>query len=482
MKIHGKRGPAGVLALVWAGLVALLWAGCMLGPDFQKPEDLSPDRYRFSEAQPEGAVDLRWWSLFDDPALETLVTVALRDNKDVRIAASRIEEARASLGFTRADLFPRLDLEAGAARGNFGGGRLSGSTGNNFFIAPTLSWEADFWGKFRRANEAARAELMASAYGLRTVQIGLIADVASAYFRLLDFHQRLEISRSTLVSREESLDIIQKRFDAGVIPEIDLNQAQIQKEIAAAAIPANQRLIARAEHTLSLLLARFPGEIVGGPALHEQTVPPDIPVGLPASLLERRPDVLQAMHLYEAQNARIGVAVAQRLPAISLTGALGGASTELSNVTVEGLAWSIGANLVGPLYNFGKNKQRVEIERARTEQALRAYERAALTAFREVADALNAIQTYREQVRAVERRLLAAQNAEALAKLRYDKGVTSYLEVLETERLLFDVALELSQVRQQYLNAYVALYKALGGGWLSEEEREAEQPPAPSEP
>jgi multidrug efflux system outer membrane protein len=464
-----------ILAWIAVFLFAACLVGCMLGPDFQKPAVETPDQFRFAEPETDEAVNLKWWELFNDPVLASLVTTALRENKDVLIAASRVEEARASLGFTRADMYPTLDLQAGAGRGNFAGGRMSDSSDNNFFIAPTMNWELDFWGKFRRSNEAARAELVASAYSMRTVQISLISEVVSTYFLLLDLHQRLDISRYTLESRIGTLDIIQQRFDKGIVPELDVNQAQIQKEIAAGAIPLYQRLIAQTENTLSILLGGIPREIQTGVALYKQQEPPDIPAGLPSSLLERRPDILVAQYILKSQTERIGVAEALRLPAISLTGSAGAASTELANMTVEGFAWSIGANLVGPLYQFGKNKKRVEIQKARTEQALYRYENTVLIAFREVADALNEIETFKKQIASVTRQYEAAKSADDLAKLRYDKGFSDYLLVLETERTLFDVGLALSELTQQYYNAYVRLYKALGGGWLSREEMQQAQ-------
>lgn len=441
----------------------------MVGPDFQNPQMETPDRYRFAEAEAGAAVDLKWWELFDDPVLENLVVTALRANRDVLLAAGRVEEARASLGFTRADMYPALDLQAGAGRGDFTGGRKSSSTDNNFFIAPTLSWEIDFWGKFRRSTESARADLAASEYAMRTVQVSLISEVVSTYFLLLDLHMRQQISRRTLESRIQTLDIIQQRFDKGIVPKLNVNQAQIQKESAASAIPLYERLIAQTEHTLSLLLGGYPRGIDVGTSLYEQNEPPHIPAGLPSSLLERRPDILAAQQALKAQTERIGVAEALRLPAVSLTGSAGAASTELSNMTVEGFAWSIGANLVGPLYNFGKNKKRVEIERARTEQALYQYENTVLIAFREVADALNEIRTYRDQIASVKRRYTAAKSADTLAKLRYDKGFSDFLLVLDTERTLFSVELELSELTQAYYNSYVRLYKALGGGWITRE-------------
>jgi multidrug efflux system outer membrane protein len=268
----------------------------------------------------------------------------------------------------------------------------------------------------------------------------------------------------------DSLDIIQQRFDQGIIPEIDVNQAQIQKEIAAASIPLYGRLIAQNENALSTLLGQLPKEIQKGRPLARQAIPPDIPTGLPSALLNRRPDIAEAMAVLEAQNAQIGVAEALRYPSISLTGLLGAASSELSSVTSEGGIWSVGGGLFGPIYNFGKNIRRVEIEEERTQQALYAYENTVLTAFKEVEDALIEIETYREQVAAVTRQRDAAKNANDLARERYDQGVTSYLEFLDAERTLFSAELELSELRQRYLTAYVKLYKALGGGWITKAE------------
>ena len=455
--------------------VSLLLSGCAVGPDFKQPVVETPDRFRFADGQAAAKVNLKWWELFNDPFLVPLVIRALNNNKDLLIAASRVEEARASMGFTKADQYPRLDMGADAARGTLAGRTKTDSTNNNFFIAPVLGWEIDFWGKYRRSTEAARAELMASEYSMRAVQISLISEVVSTYFILLDFQQRLALSRQTLDSRIEGLDIIEKRFAYGIIPEIDVNQAQIQKEIAAAAVPVFERSIHKAENTLSILLGKLPREIKSGIPIYKQTTPPDIPVGLPSSLLDRRLDILRAESLLEAQNARIGVAVALRLPAISLTGILGAASDELSVLTSGGAAWSVSGSLFGPIFNFNKDKMRVEIEKERTKQALYNYENTVLIAFNEVENALDEVQTYRKQVSALGWQFKAARNADALSKLRYDKGVTSYLEVLDSERTLFSAGLEFSEVKQQFYNAYVKLYNSLGGGWISREEMEQAQ-------
>jgi multidrug efflux system outer membrane protein len=457
---------------IGVGLVALaalfLSSGCAVGPDFTPPVVETPENYRFEKVPAEAMINLKWWELFEDPVLCSLVKQALENNRDLKMAADRVEQARAYLGYTRADEYPAINIQAGAGTGNLSGGTRSATRNSYAYAAPALSWELDFWGKFRRATESARAQLMASEYALRTVQIGLISEVVGTYYLLLDYHQRANISRETLKSREESLNIIQKRFDRGIIPELDVNQAQIQKEIAAAAIPQYERAVATTENALSILLGTLPEPIRTGKGLTLETPPPEVPIGLPSNLLERRPDVVQAMYLLEAQTAKIGVAEAMRLPAISLTGMLGLASSELSGITSEGGAWSVGGGLVGPIFEFYKNIRRVEIEEAKTKEALHFYENTVLTAFREVEDALVEIHTYKHEMEAVGRKESAARNANRLAQLRYDKGVSSYLEVLETERALFSAQLELSELEQQHLNGYVKLYKALGGGWITE--------------
>ncbi|MBC8176599.1 MAG: efflux transporter outer membrane subunit [Deltaproteobacteria bacterium] len=455
-------------------LVFLIISGCAVGPDFKPPVVETPKNYRFEKVPVETMINLKWWELFNDPMLYSLVSQALENNKDLRIAAARVEQARAGLGFTQADQYPSITIQGGVGTGNFSGGARSDTRNYNYYVAPALSWELDFWGKFRRATESAKAELMASEYAHRTVQIGLISEVVGSYYVLLDFHQRVKISKDTLESRQESLIIIQKRFDRGIIPELDVNQAQIQKEIAAAAIPEYERSVSKTENVLSILLGKLPGAIKTGQDLNLETVPPEIPVGLPSNILERRPDIIQAMYVLEAQTANIGVAEAMRFPAISLTGLLGLATSQLGGITSQGGAWSVNGGLFGPIFEFYKNVRRVQIEEAKTKEALYSYENTVLTAFKEVEDALIEIDTYKKQMAAVKRKEKAAKNAYRLAKLRYDKGVSTYLEVLETERSLFSAELELSRLKQQYLNGYVKLYKALGGGWITEKDMNKE--------
>jgi len=453
------------------GLLMFL-TGCAVGPDYQKPEVETPESYRLETEPVDQVVNLKWWELFDDPALYELVTTALENNRDLKIAASRVLQARAALGFSRADRYPSLDVAAQASTGNIitATGDKTADTVTQSYIAFPLSYEIDFWGKFWRATEAARAELLASEYGLKAVQISLIADVVGAYYQLLDFHQRLAVSQKTLESREKSLDIIQQRFDKGIIPEIDVNQSQVQKKIAAASIPLFERNIALTENALSILIGELPEAVKIGKELTSQTAPPEIPTGLPSSLVERRPDIAQAERLLKAQTEQIGIAVAARIPSFTLTGLVGGATNELAGISTDGEVWRVQGEMLGPVFNFGKNARRVDIEREKTQQALFQYENTVLTAFREVEDALVEIETYRNQIAAVSRQRDAAANANRLSKKRYDQGVTSFLEVLETERQLFNAELELSDLMRQYLNAYVSLYKALGGGWVSKSE------------
>jgi len=459
-----------IIIILTLGIIVYL-SGCKLGPDFQRPDYAGPETFRFDSSSVDTIVNLRWWDLFQDDLLDTLIKMALENNKDIMVAAARIDAARANLGYTKADQWPSFGFQLGASTGNSVQGYATlPDVSNNFFAFPEMNWEVGFWGKYRRLNESAKATLLSSEYALRTVQMSLISSVASTYFTLLDNIAKQEISINTLAARDSSLAIIQARYDYGVVAEIDLNQAQIQRAISAVAIPVYTRAIAFNQNTLSILLGRYPDSIPIGQRLIDQIEPPDVPIGIPSQILQRRPDVMQAEADYAAQNARIGAAQAMRWPSLNITGLLGVATSDLSSLTTAGLGWSVGGTLLGPIFQFGKNKRRVEIERANTIAALNNYEGVALQAFREVEDALIAIQTLRVELVAQEQRNAAAMNAEYLSNERYDKGQTSYLEVLESQRQSFEAQLSYSQTRRDLLGAHVGLYKALGGGWLSPEE------------
>ncbi|MDH3788701.1 MAG: efflux transporter outer membrane subunit [Xanthomonadales bacterium] len=452
--------------------VALL-AACAMGPDYERPEVPVPEGYQVSAIPGESFANMAWWEIFDDQELIDLIETALVNNKQLAIAMARIEEARATLGFTRAEQFPLLDGQAGASRGNtIPGQNVPGSINEQFILAANLSYEVDLWGKLRRSTEAARAELMATVQARNVVTITLISDVASLYLLLLDLDARIEISRRTEATREDSLGIIQARFDKGIVPLIDVNQAEIELGDARAESAQLVRQRGLAENSLRVLLGRNPGPITRTSEGVESTLDlPEIPAGLPSELLERRPDIRQASQELAAQTARIGVAEALRFPSLSLTGSLGLASDDLSGfLSSDNKVWGISANLFGPILDAGRNKARVEAEIARTEQLISNYQLTVLTAFQEVEDALIEIQTFRDEAEAREAQVTSAQSAAMLSRARYDGGVTSYLEVLESERSLFRTELQASQARREQIVAIVSLYKALGGGWATAEE------------
>jgi multidrug efflux system outer membrane protein len=448
--------------LIIAGILCM--SGCTLGPDFERPEVIQPAEYRQPTESGESIANLAWWEVFNDERLNELIEMALANNKDLSIVVSRIEEARARYGFVRADQFPVVGAQAGASRGNtlFPGAGIS----DNFVAAGSLSYEVDLFGKLRRSTESARASLLATEEARRAVMISLIADVANAYLLLLDVDARLEIARRTFETRKESLEIINARFEQGTVPMIDVNQAEIEQADAAAQMAFLERSVAQTENLLNVLLGQNPGPVARGGG-RQQLVPPQVPAGLPSELLERRPDIRQAEQLLAAQTAQIGVAEALRWPSLGLTGTLGMASSDLSKLTDgNSKIWDIGGNLLAPIFNAGQNKRRVEIERARTEQALQGYELIVLQAFREVEDSLVAIRTLADETHARQRQVTAARSASMLSKARYDGGVTSYLEVLESDRSLFRAELAESAIRREQLGAFVGLYKALGGGWF----------------
>lgn len=459
-------------SLIYLILFLLGFTSCKVGPNYIRPEHQSPDAFRFSQSTADSVLNLKWWELFANDELTGLINRALVNNQDVLIAASRIEEARANVGYNKADQYPQIGYNGSAARGlsNIPGSGVQGPF-NDFSASAQLAWELDFWGKYRRATEAARAELLATEYAHRVVQLGIISETTRLYFLLLDYHARLDISVKTLESRKESLRIIGERFDKGIVPELDLNQAQIQEAIAQAAVPTYQRLVAQTENALSLIIGENPKAITLNQSLSDQLHIPEIPDGIPSVILERRPDVLQAEQQLAAQTARIGVAQAMRFPSISLTGMLGAASNDLTTLTSGDAAiWSLGGGIFGPIFNFGKNKRRVEIERERMKQDSLYYTQTVINAFREVEDALIEVSTLEMETQARQKQMKAAQNAALLSFDRYNGGVTSYLEVLDSERSQFNAELSASETFQRYLNAYINLYNALGGGWITKEE------------
>ncbi len=453
-------------------VLILLVQSCAVGPNYRTPETKSKTAFRYAVAS-DSIINLRWWEIFNDPTLDTLIVTALRENKNLLIAASRVEQSRANVSFTKADLGPKFGVTASANRGDYVQGGLHLNNPNTSFASSAVvNWEIDFWGKYRRSTEAAKADLLSSFYGKRALEIALISEVATNYFRMLDFRARLDIAESTLSLRDSTLGIIQARFDEGYTNIIDVNQAQIQKAITEVSVPQFKRQIAFAEHNLSVLLGKTPDSLPTKKNLTDYELPKSIPSGIPSEILQRRPDVLQAAQIYRAQNAIIGVAQAQRFPSISLTGLVGLGSNDLSNLVSNGLGWSVGGNLTAPLFEWGKNKTRVEIEREKTKQALYSYENIVLNALLEVDNSLIELSTLKEELVANESMLVAASNASYLSRQRYYQGVTSYLEVIENQRQEYDARLQYAANYQQLLSSYVNLYKSLGGGWISKDEIE----------
>ena len=453
-------------------VIALMFlaGSCMVGPNFQKVEVNSPETYRGTD-QTADTLELPLYpEVFKDTVLLALIDSALKNNYDAQMALSRINESRAYLGMAKADLYPSITVGGNAAFGNTLGAFPTGlDAAGSFSAAANINWELVFWGKYRRATEAARADLMASEYGYRALQLSLITQVANAYYDLLDYRKRLIIAQRTLETRSEFLRIISERFDKGIVPEIDLNQAQIQEAYAAASIPVYRRSIAFTENALSVLIGENPQDIISAYSIDDLEIPENIPVGMPSQLLERRPDIFEAEQVFKAQNARIGVAQAMRFPSISLTGLFGLASADLSAFNAgDAVMGSVGAGLFGPVFQFGKNKRRVEAERERTEQMRLNYEKAVISAFRETEDALVNIKTIEEEMTYIEKQVAASENAAKLSRQRYDGGITSYLEVLDAERTLFEIELYHTDLQKRRLSAYTELYKVLGGGWTDD--------------
>ncbi|MCR9181622.1 MAG: efflux transporter outer membrane subunit [Flavobacteriaceae bacterium] len=452
-------------------------AGCKAGKNYKGTEIKVPNHFYYeNESLPEtnnintndlskdAISDLNFFSFFQDTVLDSLIQKSLIYNQDLNIAAETVLQAQDGLLVQRAAMLPAIGADAGASRGNFQGVLLP-QTQNNFYATAFASWELDFWGKYRRLNEAAKARIVQSEEGYRATKLSLVTAVATNYFLLLDYNNRLEISERNLALRDSVLNIIEQRFDKGIVAEIDVNQAQIKRAVAAEAIPLWKRLIAKTEHRLSLLTGSNPGRIVTQTKLLDIEKNIKIPLGLPSELLLRRPDVVAAEQNLIAQNALTGASKANLLPNISLTGLLGVASSELSTLADGPLAWNVGGSFLTPLFNSGRLRRQVNIEESKTQQALLNYERTVLEAFRSVEDALIEISTLKEQLIARQDRLAASLNAQYLSGERYDKGVTSYLEYLESQRQAFESELNFTETLRELLNAYVNLYRVLGGGW-----------------
>jgi multidrug efflux system outer membrane protein len=459
--------------------VVCISTGCTVGPNYQRPSLATPQAFRAPDPLPAGQAgsfaDLKWFEVFKDEQLQTLIRRALEKNYDLRDAVARVEEARAALGITRSDQFPNF-----GAGGSVDINRLSrdGATplppqflpsqNRNFGTAALqlLSFEVDLWGKLRRATEAARAGLLSADENRKAVVTTLVSDVATDYLTLRELDYDLDISKRTLQTREESLELTKSREAGGVSTELDLRQAEQLVYTASETIPDIQRQIEQTENQISLLLGESPKEVLRGRSLTEQQLPPEVPAGLPSGLLERRPDIKAAEQDLVAANAQIGVARAAYFPTLSLSGALGGASTQLSSLFSGPAAiWSLTPQVTQPIFTAGRLKSGVKLAEAEHERALIHYEKTIQTAFTETSDALIAHQRFRESRTRQEALEQTLEDRLRLAYLRYHGGVDNQLNALDADRDLFQAQLDLSHLRLEESLSVVQLYKALGGGW-----------------
>jgi multidrug efflux system outer membrane protein len=459
--------------LAGLSLTLLLSAGCAVGPNYKRPSVDVPGMYRGTTPQdaaqpaPESLGDQKWWEVFQDRQLQDLIHTALQHNYDVRIAATRILEAQAQLGITRADQLPTISGGASAVNER--------NPRTKFFpeyetsanqVDVSLAWELDFWGKYRRATESARASLLATQWAREAIVNTLVSDVATAYFQLRSLDLQLEISRQTLASRQDSLQLTQTLANGGATAMLDVRQAEQLVFTAAETIPDLERQIEQQENFLSTLLGNNPGPIARGMTLTEQPHVPEIPAGLPSSLLERRPDIREAEAQLMAANAQIGVAKAAYFPQINLTASAGYQSSALTSLfTGPAGLWSFGGSLVQPIFTGGRIRSNVRFTEARQQEALLTYRQTIQQAFRGVSDSLVEYRKDREFREYQQQLALSAQDAAQLSEMRYRGGAASYLEVLTNETNYFDAQLGLAQAQLNELAGLVRIYRNLGGGW-----------------
>jgi outer membrane protein, multidrug efflux system len=452
---------------VGAPLLALvvIAAGCTVGPDYKRPAVNVPSTHYHAEPeQAAGTASLageKWWALFQDPELQSLIRAALQNNYDVQKAASRILQARAQVGITRADQFPRV----GAGPG-FSTQRLPSFTFSYFQLEALFSWDVDFWGKYRRTTEAARANLLASEWNRRTIIDTLISNLAIAYFQMRELDLELAISKETVASRRESLALTETLANGGAAALVDVRQAEQLVETAAETIPDAERQIGLQEDLISTLTGENPHAIRRGLPLTDQPAPPEVPSGLPSQLLERRPDIRAAEEQLAAATANIGVARAAFFPSLPLTGGAGILSTNFSALfSGPGAGWNFSAPLTQPIFEAGRLRAALQLSEAQQQESLLTYQQTIQNAFREVSDALIEYRKYREFRDHQERLTAAAQDAARLSDLRYRAGATSYLEVLTSQTNWFSAQLNLARARLNERLSFVQLYTALGGGW-----------------
>ncbi|WP_206997085.1 efflux transporter outer membrane subunit [Trinickia mobilis] len=469
--------------LLLAGL-----SGCLLGPDYVRPKVDVPPSYRFEYKDAADVANTLWWEQFQDPVLNELIETALANNLDVKAATARIDEFLGQFVSTRSALFPQISAGFDASRQ-----RASKSAAvplpagvspvfNQFQPSLSAAWDIDLFGRVRRETEAARANLLASEQSRRATILTLVASVASSYIALRSLDRQLEIAQSTTESRAESVQVFELRFKGGQMSQMELAQSQSEYEATAATIPQLETQIAQAEDALSVLLGHNPEPILRGRVLAALGTPA-VPAGLPSDLLERRPDLQQAEQNLIAQNALIGAARALYFPSITLTGLFGSVSSQFSNLlTGPAKVWSFAGSVTVPIFTGGNITGQVHQAEARQQEALFAYEKAIQVAFQQVEDALITLQKSREQLDIQGKQVDALRTYLRLARMRYEGGYTSYIDVLDAERSLFNAELQYTQTQSTTLTSVVNLYMAMGGGWVVQAERMIAPPPAGGQP
>jgi multidrug efflux system outer membrane protein len=458
--------------LLIATVISGLGMGCKVGPNYKRPAVQTPTEYRElkdgPQVQPQVAsyADLPWWQVFQDPTLQELIRTALKQNYNLQLATERINAGRAQVQITRSNLFPQV-----TGNGDFSGGKEHNfqTTSNFLTLTADAAFQLDFFGKLRRATEASRAELLATEDARQTVILTLVSDVASDYFTLLQLDLQLQITKQTVTTQEDSVKLTKFRVEHGVATKLEVLQAQQVLDTANAQIPDLERQIAQEENAISILLGNYPQGVLRGHTLVEQVLPPEVPPGLPSTLLERRPDIRQAEQVLVAANAEIGVAKAQFFPQISLTGSGGGAfgrSSAFSGLMSSQLGtWAYGAQVSQPIFTGGALRGNLRFAKSQHEQALISYRQAIQQAFGDVSDALIGYQKNHEVRLRQEQTVADLQESVRLSIMRYRGGTTTYLEVLDGQRSLFSAELVLAQARGTEYQSLVQLYRVLGGGW-----------------
>ena len=461
-----------IAKLLTAALLSGVLSGCAVGPHYHRPAVQTPNSFRDLAENPQlreqtaSYADLPWWQVFQDPQLQELIRTALHQNYDLQLATERINAARDEVAITRSSLFPQLSGNA-----NFSGGKenIVQSKYNFLRLTGDAAFQLDFFGRLRRATEAARAQLLATEDARQTVILSLVSDLASDYFTLLQLDLQLQITRETVKTQTDSVKLTQLRLDRGVATKLDVLQAQQVLDTANSQIPDLERLIAQEEDAISILLGDYPHDVPRGLPLMEQTLPPEVPAGLPSSIMERRPDIREAEQILIASNAEIGVAKAQFFPQIALTGSGGGAfgrSSVFSSLMASQVGiWSYGAEVSQPIFTGGALRGNLRLAKSENQQALIVYRQTIQRAFGDVSDALIGYEKL-HQVRLRQQDTVSdLEETVRISTLRYKGGTTTYLEVLDGQRSLYSAELTLASARGDEYRSLVQLYKALGGGW-----------------